>query len=168
MLSAITASAALAIGVGVSLHTFHFGPDQARPAQTPRDDTPGLYVRTEDFAVGVVRNSYGRWSTYAAVTYSIATPAGPVDFNVGAITGYKRRVVWGESSCTAEERAHAARAPARPRLCWAAVGNTNALGGIMPLLTASYLLPLDLGAGTRPRLTWLGKGVHLSIEKEFR
>lgn len=128
--------------LGVSIYTLHGAAEVDCTPCKLRNNTPGLYVRSDDYTLGSVRNSYGRWSWYAGRTWH----AGGLDFTVGAITGYQYRTQAG--ACGKYHRP-----------CQVVNGETNAV--LRPLVAASYVF----GTGpVRPRLSLLGKGLHLSVE----
>ena len=124
------------------------------PAHELHDSTPGLYVLAHGWTAGVLRNSYRRTSVYAGKVWR----AGPLDFTVGAITGYQYRHVSGRSACPYDQQGDEySHLHAR---CWSEVGTTRAV--LRPLVAASYAVPLPT---LQPRLTLLRKGLHLSIER---
>jgi hypothetical protein len=128
--------------IGASLYTWHV-PEQVEcsPCRLS-NNTPGVYVIADSYTAGYVRNSFGRPSWYAGKVFA----AGPIDFTIGAITGYQKRISVGR--CTKKHGP-----------CEIETGHTNAV--LRPLVTASY--KFDLGP-VSPRLTLLGKGVHFSME----
>ena len=140
--------------VGLHLTTYHF--DRGAPysrASRLRDDTPGLYVKTDDWVVTVVRNSLGRWSLGAGGVWTF----GRADLTLGAMTGYKIRTERGPDACPLE-----APGAYQRDTCWAKVGTTRAV--LRPFAAASYLFPT--GTWAEPRLSVIGKGVTLSVEKK--
>ena len=141
---------------GLHLHTVHLDRSASTPAKVPQDETPGAYVRFANGATfGVVRNSFGRWSAYAAHTSDWFD--GRAQLTLGAITGYHNRRVTGQRACL----------PGRISVpwneCYSRVGTTNAV--LRPLIAPSVALPAVLGV--TPRVALLGKGVHFSIEGSF-
>lgn len=72
---------AIACTVGLHLATYHF----ARKADFNETNLGG-YAVCDRWAAGAYRNSERGDSAYVGYTYSL----GPVDFVVGAVTGYKR------------------------------------------------------------------------------
>jgi len=147
------------ITIGLSLYTAHFN-----NADAVRNDTPGVYVSADSYTLGYVRNSLGRPAFYATKTWPIADTG--LDVSVGAITGYRiERVHTGACGDGPTER----RVNVIGNRCWHERGTTHAKFGVRPLVGVSYAFrnlfhdPLPT-----PRLTLLGKGLHLSIEKEFK
>jgi hypothetical protein len=157
---------ASAITVGASLYTLHYPSEPYAEVTRLNNNTPGVYVRTDDWVVGVVRNSIERPSFYAALNWPVVTRIGRIDFSVGAITGYQFKVATGYSSCPLKhkEEYERAREHGYDVQCTAVVGFTNAV--LRPLVTVSYVVPADF-AGIKPRITLLGKGLHFSLEKEL-
>lgn len=145
------------LAIGLHLATYHFDRDTPlSPAHRLRDDTPGLYVKTDDWVVMVVRNSFGRWSLGAGGVWTFRR----ADFTLGAMTGYKYRTERGPDACPSA-------VPERLRqyygdTCVAEVGATRAV--LRPFAAASYLF--QTGTWVEPRLSVIGKGVSLSLEKK--
>lgn len=151
------ASKAEPIVVGLHLYTYHVPQEFECKACSVSNDTPGVYVVVQGFTAGVVRNSYRRWSVYAGKVWAVDE----FDFTLGVITGYKYHRVHGPETCPnripMEDRANAH--------CSAKTGTTNAV--LRPLVAVSYALPLRQYIGVTPRVSMLGKGLHLSVEHGF-
>ncbi|MBQ0934627.1 hypothetical protein [Ideonella paludis] len=78
-------SMSTAMTLGLHLFTAHVGGDAAAEHLQPVN--PGIYFRAESGAtVGAYRNSYGRASAYAGMTWQ--TSDGRFALTVGGVTGY--------------------------------------------------------------------------------
>jgi hypothetical protein len=139
---------------GAHWYTYHVPEEVNCKACSVSNNTPGLYIIHAGYTVGAVRNSYQRWSVYGGKMWS----QDGFDFTLGVITGYKYRLIEGPDSCpnmVPEERRNSTT-------CSVRMGTTNAV--LRPLVAVSYAIPLQQYIGTSPRLTVLGKGLHLSLE----
>jgi hypothetical protein len=134
------------IVLGLSLYTWHTPEQYDCSPCGMSNNTPGIYAIADGYTAGYVKNSLGRPSWYAGKIWS----AGGLDFTVGAITGYQKQLSTGKCG-----KHH--------KTCVIETGSTNAV--LRPLVTASY--QWDAGP-LKPRLTLLGKGLHLSIEHKFK
>lgn len=155
-----------AIALGVHLHTFHpWTDDKGFDALKTNDDTPGLYVKGEDWTAGVVRNSLKRVSFYAGYVWTLPTPPkyGQLDLTLGAISGYKYEVMHGPQACSREVSAY--HREHYGNLCWVKQGKTKET--IMPMVAVSYLAPIEV-VGVQPRVSLFGKAVTLSVERKFK
>lgn len=130
--------------LGLSLYTWHAPQDYACSPCGLTNNTPGIYAIADGYTAGYVRNSLGRPSWYAGKVFSVSG----LDFTVGAITGYQRKLSAGKCKhgpCTIER------------------GTSDAV--LRPLVNVSY--QFDIGP-IKPRLTLLGNAVHVSLEHEWR
>lgn len=143
-----------AVVIGAHLYTPHFGGDGDTPESLRvRDNTPGLYIRTESgLTAGVVRNSLSRTSFYAGQTWT--TDNGRWSLTIGAMTGYQYHNVYGQHACRTGYTSTA------DNPCMYRYGKTNAV--LRPLIAPSVALPTIVGL--TPRVSLLGKGVHFSLE----
>lgn len=151
--------------VGAHLHTLHFSNESERPESLRnRDSTPGLYVRSGDYRLlggqptaGLYRNSLGRTTVYGGLTWESSNKRWAA--SLALASGYRIKRV--DIDCPAAHR-HKAPTP----LCWYEHGRTNA--HLLPIGGVSLAIPEALPyLRVTPRVIWLGKGLHLSIEKEF-
>jgi len=154
-------SALAAITVGVSLYTYHVPEERMAPALKLSNDTPGLYVRVDDWTVGTVRNSFERQSWYAAWNYDM--PNSGLTFTVGAITGYQYRTLTGSNVCRKDWRLTEYQVQHYGYQCHHQYGQTNAV--LRPLVAVSYVFDTPY---LQPRVSLLGKGIHFSIERSFK
>lgn len=150
--------------VGAHLYSAHFAVDRDAPEHLqPRDVTPGLYWRGESgLTLGVVRNSHARWAGYAGYTWETEDRRWAA--LVGAISSYQYRKYTGPSACGKKQRANA---EVDPESCWWVVGNTSAY--LRPLVALSVAVPeaAPILGGATPRISWIGKALHLSVEARF-
>jgi len=161
---AVSHCAAQAQTMGLHLYSPHFAVDRDAPEHLqPRDVTPGLYWRGESgLTLGVVRNSHARWAGYAGYTWE--TEGRRWAALVGAISSYQYRKYTGPSACGKKQRANA---EVDPESCWWVVGNTSAY--LRPLVALSVAVPeaAPILGGATPRISWIGKALHLSVEARF-
>ena len=141
--------------VGISLYTHHFG---TKEYGFPQNNTPGVYLRTSDWVIGYVRNSYDQSSFYAAAVWQYKG----IDLSLGAITGYQYRTLTGSSYCPTGWTEYAKRYYSNE--CRWRVGTTESY--LRPFATLSYKIPIEI-SGVSPRVSLLGKGIHLSIERDI-
>jgi hypothetical protein len=148
--------------VGLMLYTWHATQVTEIPELQTSNNTPGIYVRNDDFMVAVYRNSWGRNSLLGAFNFK----AGPFDFMVGAATGYQYQTVDIPCSPTLY-REHGREVPLwLPSYgCTGTKGSTGAV--LKPMVAVSYAPPIAI-LGLTPRVSFTGSALNVSIEHSFK
>ena len=150
-----------AFTIGLSLYTWHPANSNDIPELRLNNNTPGVYIRNDDFTVAVFRNSYGRTSVMGAMNWQ----AGPFDFSVGAATGYQYRTV--SIPCSSTLYSHYGMSmPANYTWgCTGTMGTTNAV--LKPMVGVAYRVPIEI-LGVAPRISFMGNALNFSIEHKFK
>jgi hypothetical protein len=151
-----------AFTIGLSLYTWHPANSNDIHELRLNNNTPGVYVRNDDFTVAVFENSWGKTSIMGALNYR----AGPFDFMVGAATGYQYEKVSIPCSPALYQQ-HGMRVPEYLASygCTGTMGTTNAV--LRPFVAASYRVPFEV-LGAAPRISFMGNALNVSVEYRFK
>jgi hypothetical protein len=150
-----------AFTIGLSLYTWHPANSNDIPELRLNNNTPGVYLRNDDFTVAVFENSWGRTSVLGALNYR----AGPFDFMVGAATGYQYEHIPIPCSPALYQQ-HGMRVPEYLGTgCTGTIGSTNAV--LRPMVAVSYKVPFEL-LGVAPRISFMGNALNIGVEYKFK
>ncbi len=145
--------------LGVHLFSAHV------PAQDGQNnDNWGAYVSLADgVTLGAYRNTINRQSVHLGYAWK----SGPFAVELGVVSGYQRKMYGGYWRIGGAQRAPAGHSDYyEPSYQWG-----YSAGAIVPMISPSILLPVEIVPNVRPRISFIpgfGHGtsnvIHLSLE----